>query len=433
LIRQLAINNEVNLNTSSKILTPDSRVVIIGGGPGGSACALALQRKADRLGLKPQITIIEGKQFLDEKHYNQCVGVLSPPLPELLEDELGISFPYDLCQVEIQGYVLHSSANQITLEGDDDTSYAMRRVQFDEFMLEQVKKNGIEVFPARAVDLEIHEDRVIVYTESLPFEADVVVGAFGLDEGSASMFSRHTDYHPPEAMDSLVTKCHPNGDEESNLKGYIHAFLLSNPRIEFGAVTPKCSHCTINIAGNSVDTPLMDRFIDHPSVQGVLPEVDREQPNGTNDLIYFKGRFPRSLAKHYYGDRYVMIGDAAGLVRAFKGKGVTTAVMTGIRAAETIADYGFSKQAFHEQYRTANQDIIQDMPYGRAMRLLTIIVSRIGLINPVLRAAQTTPDLQDALFDAVSAHALYREVFVKSLHPKTVGAILRAMVSGNPH
>jgi flavin-dependent dehydrogenase len=128
-----------------------------------------------------------------------------------------------------------------------------------------------------------------------------------------------------------------------------------------------------------------------------------------------------------------MIGDAAGLVRAFKGKGVTTAVMTGIRAAETISDYGFSKQAFHEQYRTANQDIIQDMPYGRAMRLLTIIVSRIGLINPVLRAAQTTPDLQDALFDAVSAHALYREVFVKSLHPKTVGAILRAMVSGNPH
>ena len=34
--------------------------MIIGGGPGGSACALALQKKADRLGLKPQITIIEG-------------------------------------------------------------------------------------------------------------------------------------------------------------------------------------------------------------------------------------------------------------------------------------------------------------------------------------------------------------------------------------
>jgi flavin-dependent dehydrogenase len=422
---------EDNLNTSPRLLTSGSQVVIIGGGPGGAACALALRRKADQLGLKPKITIIEGKQFVDEKHYYQCVGVLSPPLPELLEGDLGIPFPYDLCQVEIQGYVLHSSANQITLEGDDDTSYAMRRVQFDQYMFTQVKKKGIDIFPGRAVDLEFHQDRVIVYTESLPLEADVVVGAFGLDEGSASMFSRHTKYRPPAAMNSLVTKCHSEADEESNLKGYIHAFLLSNPRIEFGAVTPKCTHCTINIAGDSVDSPLMDKFIDHPSVQTVLPELDREHPNGTNDLIYFKGRFPRSLAGHYYGDRYVMIGDAAGLVRAFKGKGVTTAVMTGIRAAETILNHGYSRQAFHDHYRTANQDIIQDLPYGRAMRLLTIFMSRVGLINLVLRAAHSTPDLQEALFDAVSAHALYREVFAKSLRPRTIFAIARAMLAGS--
>ncbi len=126
-----------------------------------------------------------------------------------------------------------------------------------------------------------------------------------------------------------------------------------------------------------------------------------------------------------------MIGDAAGLVRAFKGKGVTTAVMTGIRAAETILKHGFSRQTFHEHYRTANQDIIQDLPYGRAMRLLTIFISRFGLLNPVLRAAQTTPDLQSALFDAVSAHALYREVFAKSLRPKTVFAVMRAMLPGS--
>lgn len=419
------------MSTSMEILSQGSRVVIIGGGPGGSACALALQRKAAELGKSLEITLIEGKQFLDEKHYNQCVGVLSPPLPSLMEKDLGVDFPLNLCQVEILGYVLHSSSEQIKLDGEDGDSYALRRVQFDQYMLEKVKDRGIYVFPARAVDLEFHPDRVIVYTEGMPLEADVVVGAFGLDEGSASMFSRHTDYRPPQAINSLVTKCHPNSDEESNLKGYIHAFLLSNPRIEFGAVTPKCTHCTINIAGNWIDSPLMDKFIDHPSVQDVLPKIDRAHPNGDNDLIYFKGRFPRSLARNYYGDRYVMIGDAAGLVRAFKGKGVTTAVLTGIRAAETILNHGYSRQAFHEHYRTVNQDIIQDLPYGRAMRLLTIIISRIGLINPVLRAAKTTPDLQSALFDAVSAHALYREVLAKSLRPKTIAAILKAMVSGS--
>jgi flavin-dependent dehydrogenase len=407
------------------------RVVIIGGGPGGTACALALQRQAAQHGRRVHITIIEGKQFLDEKHYNQCVGVLSPPLPELLENDLGITFPMQLCLVEIQGYVLHSSGEQITLQGAGEDSYAVRRVLFDQYMLEQVRLAGIEILSARAVDLEFHADKVIIYTENLPLEADVVVGAFGLDEGSASMFSRLTDYRPPRAMNSLVTKFDPQNQAESNLEGYIHAFLLSNPRIEFGAVTPKCSHCTINIAGDWVDTPLMDRFLSHKQVQKVLPELNGGQVQQNHHLIYFKGRFPRSLARGYYGDRYVMIGDAAGLVRAFKGKGITTAVMTGIRAAETILEHGYTRQDFHDFYRTANQDIIQDLPYGRAMRLLTLFMSRVGLINPVLRAAETSPDLQSALFDAVSAHALYSEVFAKSLRLNTVFAILKAILPGS--
>jgi flavin-dependent dehydrogenase len=407
------------------------RVVIIGGGPGGTACALALQRQAEQQARPVQISLIEGKQFKGEKHYNQCVGVLSPPLPDLLENDLGIPFPHHLCLVNIQGYILHSTKEQIRLSGENEDSFALRRVQFDQYMLYKVMEHGIEIFPGRAVDLEFHPDRVIIYTESLPLEADVVVGAFGLDEGSAGMFSRHTAYRPPHAMNSLVTKFDPHNEQDSNLEGFIHAFLLSNPRIEFGAVTPKCTHCTINIAGDHVDTPLMDRFLSNAQVQKVLPELNSGNVQKNHDLIYFKGRFPRSLAHNYYGDRYVMVGDAAGLVRAFKGKGVTTAVMTGIRAASTILEHGFTRQAFHDHYRTANQDIIQDLPYGYAMRLLTIFMSRVGMLNPVLRAAQNTPDLQEALFDAVSAHALYREVFTKSLRPNTVLAILKAMLRGS--
>ncbi|GAG49606.1 unnamed protein product, partial [marine sediment metagenome] len=61
----------------------------------------------------------------------------------------------------------------------------------------------------------------------------------------------------------------------------------------------------------------------------------------------------------------------------------------------------------------------------------TIFMSRYGILNSVLRAAQDTPDLQSALFDAVSAHALYREVFAKTLRPKNVVAILKAMLPGS--
>lgn len=418
------------MDTSLTSLPEKGRVVIIGGGPGGTACALALFHLAAENDRQLQITLLEGKQFTDERHYNQCVGVLSPPLPSLLEERLGVPFPYQLCQIQILGYVLYSSGEKILLEGDEEASYAVRRVQFDEYMLDSVKQQGITVLPARAVDLEFHTDNVVVYTESSPLEADVVVGAFGLDDGSASMFTRMTSYRPPQALSSLVTKYHPSPEIHAELGPYIHAFLPSNPRIEFGAITPKCSHLTINIAGNSVDTPLMDTFLNHRYMGAILPDLERNKVD-EKDLVYFKGRFPRSLARGYYGDRYVMVGDAAGLVRAFKGKGATTAVLTGIRAAETIMKHGFSAQAFHSHFRTANQDITQDLPYGRAMRLLTIFMARLGLLDPVLRAAQDTPALQSALFNAVSAHGTYQDVMRKSLRPKSLAAVLRAMLPGS--
>src|SRR5450756_2932734 len=102
------------------------------------------------------------------------------------------------------------------------------------------------------------------------------------------------------------------------------------------------------------------------------------------DLRFFKGRFPNSLAGRYYGDRYVMVGDAAGLVRAFKGKGVTSAVQTGIRAAETILRTGISCHAFASDFAVANHDITGDLIYGRGMRLSLIHISeptRLGMIS----------------------------------------------------
>jgi flavin-dependent dehydrogenase len=158
-----------------------------------------------------------------------------------------------------------------------------------------------------------------------------------------------------------------------------------------------------------------------------LPKPDSGQPLDNDALHFYKGRFPSSIAQGYYGDRYVMIGDASGLVRAFKGKGSTTAMVTGIRAAETIMTKGISRQVFDEFYRQANQDIISDLPYGQAMRRFTIFTSRFGLLDPVLRAAQVSPDLRDALYDAVSGHGYYKDVLKKSLRLDVIGAIIRAL------
>ena len=101
------------------------RVVIIGGGPGGTACALALNRLSAEMGRQAHITLLESKQFKGERHYNQCVGVLTPPLPDLLENQLKVPFPHHLCLMEIDGYVLHSDDQEIFLGGDNELSFAL--------------------------------------------------------------------------------------------------------------------------------------------------------------------------------------------------------------------------------------------------------------------------------------------------------------------
>ena len=98
------------------------RIVIIGGGPGGTSCALALHRMAAEKLSDIQITVFEGKQFNQGKHHNQCVGVLSPPLPSLLEDKLNVPFPRDKCIGEIENYVLHSVGEEVTLQDKGEPS-----------------------------------------------------------------------------------------------------------------------------------------------------------------------------------------------------------------------------------------------------------------------------------------------------------------------
>ncbi len=415
--------------TSMGPLDSGGRAIIIGGGPAGVACALALQRSALREGRRFTVTILEGKEFVGERHHNQCAGVLSPPLAELLEADLGIPFPHHLVRTVIEEYVLHAAHTSLTLGRKGVISHAVRRIQFDAYMLEQARERGISLIPARAVDLEFLQGGVVVYTDAEPVEADVVVGAFGMDEGAAAIFQRVCGYRPPQALSSVVTKYHPGDRAMETFGARIHAFLPKETRIEFGAVTPKGNHLTINLAGPSADSAVMQEFLRLSEVRRVLPNLDQAGRANPNDLRSFKGRFPISLARTAFGDRWVMIGDAAGLVRAFKGKGVTSAVQTGIRAAETMLRVGISAQAFRDHYLPANRDLIRDIPFGRAMRLSAIGLARMGLFDVVLEAGKREPRLYEALFEAVSAHGPYRQVWANGLSLRSLVAIARSAVA----
>jgi flavin-dependent dehydrogenase len=404
-------------------------VAIIGGGPGGAACAIALKNLAAETGKEIDVILYEGKVFGGETHYNQCVGVLSPPIEEIVTDELGLPFPHHLVRGQITSYILHSDRQELELRGEEEPSYALRRVHFDAYLLEQARTRGVRVIHSRVTDVELRWDRVGIYSESEQCQADVVVGAFGLDDGGCRLFERATGhmrenrYSQPQALGSIVTKIHPRDEFLDRFGGRIHAFLPSIPQIEFGAITPKGDHLTINIAGEKIDSSWMDRFLELTAVKGVLPKgKDLSPPNSelsANDFGYFRGRFPISVADNFCGDRYVVVGDAAGLVRSFKGKGVNSACISGVAAARAMMKEGISKEAFQTYFATDPrlQAIFNDLFYGRIVRKLAIASASYGFLDSVIDLANKEPLLRRALFNCVSAHKPYREIARETLQP----------------
>ncbi|MDO9066160.1 MAG: hypothetical protein Q7U96_03650, partial [Chloroflexota bacterium] len=282
-------------------------VAIIGGGPAGASCAIALLNAAQTRGVKIEVVIYEGKDFSGEFHHNQCVGVLSPPLDSVMSDGLGVAFPSHLVQRTVTKYVLHSDHQDLELEGEGAPAYTVSRVRFDDYLLWQARSRGARLVRSRVTDLEFFWDRVIVYAESESRSVDVVVAAFGLDEGSGQFLLRATGvrgaeaYRAPDCVHSIVTRVPEDEAGLESLGSAIHAFLPSDRAIEFGAVTPKRDHLTINIAGATVTATNMDDFLRLPAGRRVLPAGFDPV---ASPPVYFKGHFPVNTARGICHDRY---------------------------------------------------------------------------------------------------------------------------------
>lgn len=419
------INDKVDFITPKVI-----KVGIIGGGPGGSSCAIKLLIEAKKLNKDINVTIFEGKDF--KRHYNQCVGVLSPPLEEVLNEKLDIKLHEDLIKRTILGYKLHGDKKELTLsETSKYHTYAVRRVEFDKFLLDKAESLGAKIIQSRVTHVEfiypapVHRDwrnkrnidEVRIYCESGYEKVDVIVAASGVDDVMLNELEQATKdvikfKGPSMFLSTIITKIHTESSFiDRTIKNYVHAFLLSGlPNIEFGAITPKGDHIIINIAGKTIDSLDMDTFLRHPEVEKLLPEINFDK------LEYFKGKFPVSSSKNPYGHRFVAVGDATGWMRPFKGKGINTAIITGIKAAETILYKGITKRAFQD-YKTECQNLTEDHRFGTIARSMCRFCKNTKLFDSIIDLAKTDLSLYDILYQCISGETLYRDILKKISNP----------------
>jgi len=399
-------------------------VAIVGGGPAGTSCGIALKKMAAERGIDIRVVLYEGKVFDNERHYNQCAGVLSPPIEELVKWSLGIEFPYPIVQRTIRSYRLCGPHRDIRLVSGTHRSYAVRRCLWDEFMLEQARLHGVEVVDCRVTSIETMAGGVVVYGENGTLKADVVVGAFGLDPGTASVFEQWISYRRPKALETIVTNIHPGNAWMSRFEEEIIAFLPRISGVSFGAMTPKRDHLTVNIAGRRVSASTMEEFLLLPEVKRWLPP-DYE-PKAVAEKCH-KGLFPNRPAKVFFADRFVAIGDAAGMVRPFKGKGITAACKTGVAAAKVMMDYGISRKAFRA-YRLACRPVLSDRTYGSLMQKLADGLRMTDAVDLLLNLAHEDAGLRRALFLSVSGEASYRKIFREGFQIARTARILQGIL-----
>ncbi len=390
-------------------------VAIIGGGPGGSACAIKLAQLAEENNLKLNIILFERKDF--ERHHNQCVGILSPPLTSILKNELGIVLPKKMIKSRIPGYELNTEKERIFLKNYrelESETFSVRRSEFDNFLLKKAKENNVKIINSRVTDLEFYHDtyynEVRVFSESNYTIADAVVCAFGLDEELLERLHIATKKRfrkPKRIMKTFVTRFdHPAKLLQEKYDKRIYAFLLSSIKnAEFGAITMKDNHIVVNIAGEKITSVILQDFISLKKVMNILPE------NIYNRINYFSGKFPTSPSKKPYGDRYVAVGDATGWLRPLKGKGINLAVITGINAAKVMINNGISKKDFYKYFEMCKH-FKQDYKYGKIVRMFLKIFVKLGIINIIIKMAKNNQKIYNLLYDSVSAESSYKNIIL---------------------
>ncbi|MBI5374023.1 MAG: hypothetical protein HZA77_01200 [Candidatus Schekmanbacteria bacterium] len=423
------------MKDDSFTLNDGSNIAVIGSGPAGSFFSIFALKMAKLVGKEINITIFEPKDFQKKgpRGCNHCGGVISERLIQMLAVE-GINVPPEVVQRGIDSYYFYTNSGDVHIKtpsdekriaavyrgiGPIDTEESIK--SFDQFLLDIAIEEG-------AVHQPVKVDHVICGKKPMLFskldklmEADLVVGAFGVNSVSSAIFeSAGFGYKKPETTTASISEFHLGKEKVREYFGSsIHLFLLPIKDIKFAAIIPKVEHVTVCILGREVNKETVQNFLSHPSVKKVLhEEVLTEQ-----SCMCFP-KMNVSAAKNPFTDRVVVIGDS-GSARLYKD-GIGAAYTTGKAAAKTAILYGVGRNDFRKYFSSACKGINTDNLYGKFLFGVTdTLRERLILCEGVMetlrkeQAFNGEPKrLSSILWDMFTGNELYKNIFFNSLHPK---------------
>ncbi len=403
-----------------------SRVCVIGGGPAGSFAAMHLLRLSNLYNLHLEVLVFEPRKFSrpGPAGCNRCAGVLSSRLWNNLA-ELSLSIPPEVIQANLQSYNIHLDQQSIHLERPDPSRHIISVYRgggprkgpspaegsFDEFLLSQAVQRGVTHVPqrVRAVSWDGHP---VVFTAHEQFHADLLVLAIGIN--NRSPLEASFGYQPPKteimAQDEVARPADWDSDE-------VNAYFRHPSGLVFGAIIPKGRYLNISLLGSGFTPNSINEFITLQSL------AERLNYTASSALCGCNPRIAVSSARHYFGDRWVAVGDAAAS-RLYKD-GIGSAYQTTKSAMEVAVTAGISKARFRDHYAPTCRSIGRDNSYGFVLfRLWNLVLKSPGLLRTWKAAIQwemSQPDSQRkhvrVLWGMLTGDESYRKLLLMGLNP----------------
>lgn len=337
-------------------------IIIVGAGPAGCAAAHQLSGKGLR------IALIEKFSFPRDKI---CGDALSPDVVkqlQILDPQLAENFKLETRSSPCFGLRLFAEGGHFLdlpfpqVSDSDAPSYVMRRVDFDHFLFKAIKDNkDIHIYEnAPLKSLSFEKDGVQAEIANLILEAKVILAADGAQSrvrsqlGLASIDKAHHCAGLRQYYKG-IKDLGPKGQLELHFypeiaPGYFWIFPLSEDEanVGIGMISQALSTEKIKLKER------LEHSLKHnPQIKERFVEAEAlEKPQGFGLPL-------GSLKRTCSGDRYLLLGDAAGLIDPLSGEGIGNAIRSGRVAAEHLLkafaenrwDAAFNKAYDEELYR----------------------------------------------------------------------------------
>jgi len=292
-------------------------VAVIGGGPAGAVAAWKLARGG------AQVAIVDGSHPREKP----CGGGVTGRALALVAGALNGSVPMiTIGSARFEDPTGTSASVPLQRAGQSRAMIVAARSTFDRALLDAACRAGATLVNDRALDVTVASGAVSITTRSGTCTADRVIGA----DGANSLVRRRLASPFRRDQLSIGTGYYAHGMESEEIvirfvrdpAGYIWSF----PRPGHLAIGI-CAQADVAQAG-----PLRKACADWIHSSRIAPGTRLEEYSWPIPSL----RARDFETEHPGGDRWLLAGDAAGLVDPITREGIYFALLSGIQAAEAV-------------------------------------------------------------------------------------------------